>query len=134
MYKKVRTFLKEHKLQLIPYALGVGIVAGGYLLGTSYGPSWVSYLVGLPAMIGIAITALARVNDIKPNKNTWLWQLRRMGLTLAFATAVAFMYAPFSSTPLFPTWLGTLMFWGVFFTWLTTPNMPPWHKYITGER
>jgi hypothetical protein len=59
--------------------------------------------------------------------------LRRLGLILVGLGTFQFAVGPFSAHPKYPTWIGAMMAWGVALTWFTTPGMPPWLKYVTGE-
>lgn len=132
-FKRIGNFFHKERHRVITSFVAAGAVSGVYLAGNVYPPGLLSYLVGLPAMLGVVITALARVNDIGPERTSWSWQLRRLALTTTGATAVAYVYAPFGAASLYPTWLAVMAWWGFFLTWLTTPGMPPWHKYIFGE-
>jgi len=103
-----------------------------YTVGVTVKPGWITYALQLPALVIIAITALARVNDIGPDRTGLAWQARRVFLSMAGTAGLAFMVAPFSGGD-FPSWRGLLLAWGTAGTWLTTPGMPPWAKYIAGK-
>lgn len=133
MKSKILDLFNKEKHRVLVSALAAGGVTAFYLLASSYPPGLLSYLFTLPALIGVVITALARVNDIGSDRTAWSWQLRRIALTATGATAVAYMYAPFGANTMYPTWLAGLAWWGFFLTWFTTPGMPPWHKYVFGE-
>lgn len=126
-------FFHREKHRAAVSLLAAAAVTGVYMAGNIYPPGLLSYIVATPALVGVIFTALARVNDIGPERTSWSWQLRRLGLTMTGATAVAYLYAPFGSASLYPTWLAVIGWWGFFVTWLTTPGMPPWHKYIFGD-
>ena len=100
-------------------------------------------LCAIPALF-ILVTALARLNDIRRDQSSKRWWVRRMGLLMVFVAMVLriggyfFTFAPYWQQ------VTVLLFmWGVLLTWMTTPGMPPWWKYIsrndvspddTGER
>lgn len=128
---KVKELIDRRALVL---ALAVVIISIITTLGSSYTAGWLTYIASFPALIGLLITCLARINDISPTLTGWVWQARRFGLAIVGSTSVAFLYLPFSNYPLFPSWLVTSLFWGYFITWLSTPNMPPWYDYITRDR
>lgn len=94
-------------------------------------PGWGSYLATFPALSIIAATSLVRIVDMQG------WEIhhaiRRTGflMVLAFATAIA--VSPFTDTPTFPTWTMMVGCWGLAGCWLTTPNMPPWWKWVSGQ-
>ena len=131
--KTAKRFWMRERYRGVISALTAGAIAVGYVLTKDVAPGWASYFTSLPALVGVLITVLARVNDLGPDKIGWHWQIRRVGLTMVGATAAAFMYSPFSESQTFVTWLGCFAWWGFFLTWLTTPSMPPWHKYVFGD-
>lgn len=131
--KPINDFFHREKYRVLVSALAAVGVSMVYLLGSKYPPGLLSYVTTMPALAGVVITALARVNDIGPDRTSWSWQLRRLALTMTGATAVAYLYAPFGAYSMYPTWLAAIAWWGFFLTWLTTPGMPPWHKYIFGD-
>lgn len=120
-------------LNAVPVAATAIILASLYALGIVVKPGLITYCLSLPALAVIATTALARVNDIKKENDGWMWQLRRVGLTLVGTAAVVGVYSPITDPASFPTWKGLVLYYGFALTWLTTPNMPPWWKYISGE-
>jgi len=80
----------------------------------------------------VFLTSLARLNDITAMGKRW--QIRRLGLILTGASSVVLVVAPIiDETYAWPTWRFVALSWGFALTWLTTPGMPPWHKYISGE-
>lgn len=131
---KSRLKKAKNKLWLNRVAVAAmgGVVGLLYTLGVTVKPGWLTYAIQLPALIIIALTALARVNDIREDRVTWHWQARRLFLSMAGTAGVAFIFAPFGDGE-FPTWRGLLVAWGVAGTWLTTPGMPPWSEYIFGK-
>lgn len=83
------------------------------------------------AALLIAITALARLNDIRPLQKSKRWWLRRVGLLFVFVGMTMFMAAYF--TPITGYWddvRRVLTMYGFLFTMMTTPSMPPWWAYI----
>lgn len=84
----------------------------------------------IPAFL-ILITALARLNDIKRNQNSKRWWVRRMGLLGVFVSMTMFIAGFFFTFA--PYWRAVIALsglWGFLLTWMTTPGMPPWWKYI----
>ena len=83
------------------------------------------------AAIIILVTAVARLNDIKSAQKSVTWWVRRAGL-LMLVVAMAMVIAAHFMVPV-PYWYQTMwlcFIWGLALTWLTTPGMPPWHKYV----
>lgn len=84
----------------------------------------------IPAFL-ILVTALARLNDIKRSQNSKRWWVRRIGLLGVFVS-MTMLIAGFFFT-FAPYWRPVTALsglWGVLLTWMTTPGMPPWWKYI----
>ena len=80
----------------------------------------------------ILVTALVRLNDIGREKTSKRWWTRRLGLLLTFASMAMFISAYFTAYAPYWKQIQVAMFlWGVLLTWMTTPDMPPWHKLIT---
>lgn len=135
MFKRIRKLLTSQSKpvqQIIPAAFSGLILMAIFVLTAMVDPGWASWLVSAFALLIIAITALARLKDI--TLMGWQWQVRRIGLILVGAGAVMVAIAPLmEETFAWPTWRGCIIFWGFALTWLTTPSMPPWHKYISGE-
>jgi hypothetical protein len=121
------------KEQFLPIIASLVILIGAYTGSLFIPANWFTYLLSLPACVIILITALARLNDIKPAQSSARWHVRRAGLMLAGVAAMSFMTTPWTSPPLFPSWKAVMLMYGLALAWLTTPNMPPWWKYITGE-
>lgn len=112
-------------------AITAVVVVGAYYVGQSVGPSIWSYIVALPALAVILVTAVARVNDISPNKTSKRWQFRRAGLSISAGTAAAFLAVPLANANI--SWGTVAMLWGFALTWLTTPEMPPWWRWVSGR-
>lgn len=101
-------------------------------LTTSVKQGWASWGISVPALACVLITAVARIQDITANGPRWF--ARRIGLLLVASGALALIAAPIVGyTNSFPSWRACTLYWGFAITWITTPNMPPWHKYISGE-
>ena len=121
--------LKKH----IPLA---GVLAGLgalYATGVITEPSCLTYLMQVPALLILSFTALARVNDIGPERTGWIWQWRRVGLSLVGVASVSLVAAPFVEDYNWPSWKVLLLSWGFALSWISTPGMPPWWKYVSGE-
>ena len=139
--KEIKRFFRQYlvemkdvaKLQWRAFATAVIVLLAVYFGSVFIPPGVVTWLLILPPSLVVAITALARVNDIGPEKMQMHWHVRRLGLIMAGAGAVMLMATPFGETPAYPTWRVVVLVWGMALTWLTTPNMPPWWHYVTGE-
>jgi uncharacterized membrane protein YdjX (TVP38/TMEM64 family) len=84
----------------------------------------------IPAFL-ILITALARLNDIKRSQNSKRWWVRRLGLLGVFVSMTMFIAGFFFTfAPYWKQVIALAGLWGVLLTWMTTPGMPPWWKYI----
>lgn len=80
----------------------------------------------------ILVTALARLNDIKRSQNAKRWWVRRVGLLMVFVAMAMFIAGFFTTYAAYWSQIRQLFtLWGVLLTWMTTPGMPPWHKYIS---
>lgn len=103
-------------------------------------PGWLTYLLSAGAMVVIAVTALARLDDISPDQCSSRWQVRRAGLIMVGAASIGIGIEPvtilaFKGMPMedFPSWKEVMIRAGFALTWITTPHMPPWWRYISGE-
>lgn len=93
---------------------------------------WGTWAISLPAHLILIFTVAARVKDISATGPRWF--ARRIGLILVGMGALSLMTAPLVGYSLaFPSWRAVTLYWGFAVVWITTPNMPPWHKYISGE-
>jgi hypothetical protein len=84
-----------------------------------------------PALI-ILVTAVARLNDIKRDQRSPMWWARRVGLGATSVGMLMFLASFFAEPTRY--WNETMklaVLWGFALTWITTPNMVPWYKYIT---
>lgn len=132
----LRRYLIEAKdvarLQWRSFACGLILFGCFYVGSLTIEPGVVTYLLAFPAALIIALTSLARVNDIGVEHMGPVWHVRRVSLTLAGAGAVMVMASPFTGFgPV--TWRGVVLLWGVAGAFLTTPHTEPWWPYITGE-
>lgn len=95
-------------------------------------PGWVTWGLALPAWVIIVFTTLARVKDITAPGKRWI--ARRLFLTLAGAGCTALIAAPLLGYSFaYPAWYTVVTFWGVAGVMVTSPNQPPWWKYINGD-
>lgn len=130
-YRKLaQGFVQSQTLSLLT---GVFFVFALYFMSQAYPENMASYFVSMPALLIVTVTALARINDIGKKKQGIEWHIRRIGLILAGSGAATLLLSPLSETPKYPSWTGAMLFWGIALTWLTTPNMPPWEKYVFGK-
>lgn len=89
-------------------------------------------LVSSIAAIIILITAVARLNDIKKAQSSKRWWLRRLGLAMIIAAMMMVVSSYFVvGTPYWVPIQRLLGLWGFALTWITTPGMPPWWRYIS---
>ena len=138
--KETLKFLKQQaveakdvaKIQWKSFVIAVCIVMFFYLMSLIFAPGWVSYAFMVPPALIVALTALARVNDIGPEKMGRRWQWRKISLVMVGAGAVMVLSTPFIQSPMFPSWRGVILMWGFAGTWMTSPGMPPWDYYMTG--
>lgn len=80
----------------------------------------------------ILITALARLNDIKRTQSGKRWWSRRLGLLFVTVSMVMFIASYFTvEAPYWSQIRQLLGLWGFAITWITTPGMPPWWKWIS---
>lgn len=121
------------RLQWRPFVVTLLVIAGVYLGAALLRPGLATYLLSLPPALVIAVTALARVNDIGPEHMAWRWHVRRTSLVMAGTGAVMVIGAPLTETGYAIPWWGVVLIWGVGGAWLTTPGQPPWEDYITGK-
>ena len=122
--------LKEHS-NAIAGIITAGVIMIGYFVCNSLGYSMWSYIVALPALAIILITAIARVNDISKELQSKRWQARRVGLAVSAGASAALLAAPLAGAYMS---CGTAaLIWGFALTWLTTPGMPPWWRWISGR-
>lgn len=103
---------------------------------TSPGPLTLG--ISFVAMFVLGITALARLDDIEIEQSSSRWQVRRAGLIMSVGGAGMLVVSPLAnwiSGALihYPTWSETILYCGVALTWITTPHMPPWWRYVTGQ-
>lgn len=134
LFRKIKIQTRDKiKEQIIPICVGFIMLVAAYVASLTIPANWFTYLAIVPPSVVVLITALARLNDIKPDQKGKRWHVRRAGLILAGIGAMSFIGSPWAHSPLFPSWKAVMLMYGLALAWLTTPNMPPWWKYITGE-
>lgn len=115
------------------------IITGFFGLSTLYmvdmyiPPGWLSWLLALPALVIIFLTALARLDSMTIDDMSMRAQFKRLSMATAGSAAIAYAIAPFATPSMFPTWLMTGFAWSVAGAWMTTPAQPKWWTLITGE-
>lgn len=122
-----------HKLAVLGVAVAGVFV---YMTDIAIPRGWFSYYAQFPALCILAVTALARVNDIRPERTAWIWQLRRVGLSFTGVAAVSYLMVPMSAQAIeigAPSWKSVLLAWGMALAWISDPNQPPFWKYVSGE-
>lgn len=86
----------------------------------------------ITAALIILITAIARLNDIKRSQRSKRWWVRRVGLLFVSASMVMLIMSYFSiASPYWNPSMRIMALWGFALSWLTTPGMPPWWRYIS---
>lgn len=138
--KETVNFMKKYlmegwdvaKLQWKSFVMAVMVIAFFYLMSLEFLPGWMSYLFTVPPAFVVAITALARVNDIGPERMGRRWEFRKISLIMTGTGAVMILVTPFTESPAFPTWRSVILLYGFAGAWMTTPGMPPWDYYVTG--
>lgn len=120
------------RIQWKSFVIAVMVMAFFYVMSLAFPPGWVSYAFMVPPALVVALTALARVNDIGPEQMGRRWQFRKISLILVGAGAVMVLSTPFIQAPAFPSWRGVVIMYGFAGSWMTTPGMPPWDYYMTG--
>lgn len=79
----------------------------------------------------IMLISVARLNDIDREKNEKRWWFRRLGLLMVFVSMVMTIAAYFTITAPYWDMIRKILFiWGIAISWITTPNQPPFWKYI----
>lgn len=80
----------------------------------------------------ILITALARLNDIRRTQTSKRWWVRRVGLLFVSVSMVMMIASYFTvATPYWNQVTRLIGLWGFALTWITTPGMPPWWRYVS---
>lgn len=124
--------MKLSKLSSIQAILAAVIVVASMWLVEAAGVGWLTWGLSLPPLAVIILTALARAYDIKDLSARGF--TRKMGMILVAASAASLLVSPLLGYTLsFPLWRQVMLYWGFALAWLTTPNMPPWWKYVSGE-
>lgn len=123
---------------LLPVLSCVLLVNGFYIASRYIGPGWTTWACSTICIVLMALTAWARLNDIAADKTAFHWQLRRIGLVLVVGGCVGIVFSPWvnirgQSIPDFPSWKEVMFRLGILLAWMTTPFMPPWYRYISGE-
>jgi uncharacterized membrane protein len=126
--------IKGHRFKSWPgLFLNMGVLGGAYYLVSNKPIGWLTYWLIAPPCSIILLTAIARVNDMSAEARSWKWHLRKLGFILSGTAAVAYLTIPFTVAAHWPAWSSVMLAWGVATAWLTTPNMIPWWRYISGE-
>ena len=114
--------LTKKMLSALQAILAACIIGASMWLVEASGVGWFTYtLSAIP--LGIIMDT------------TWRGFARKIGMILVASSAASLLAAPllgyFGS---FPLWRHVMLYWGFALAWLTTPNMPPWWKYISGGK
>lgn len=117
----------------IACAVTLGAVVAAYLLGVYVSPGMISHLASVIPLGILCVTAIARVNDIGKDKVEKRWHVRRAGLSIVAGASAIAMLGPLAGLTAYPAWGTVALYWGFALTWLTTPEMPPWWRWISGK-
>lgn len=90
-----------------------------------------TWLISLPAVIVVGITAIARANDITKESSEPVWVVRKVGLALVAGACMFVILQPFTNSDVI-SWRTVLFSYGLAMCWTTTPGAQPWFDYITG--
>lgn len=93
------------------------------------------YLLAAPAWAILAITAAARLSDMRREQWAITDHVRRLGLIGVGVMAVVMLASPFTEDTWWysaPSWRSAGLGWSWALVWLTTPAMPPWWDFILG--
>lgn len=123
---------KFTKGKLLSALSAIACLVVTYIVIQHPSPSFGTWVSGLPAALIVAVTALVRGNEIPVEVDSWRSHMRRAGFFFAGIGAISFMISPLKG--FWPGWNAWFMVWGIACAWLTTPNMPPWWNYITGQK
>lgn len=130
--KKWLSTLSNNQQQVLPFVASAVLIILLFWMGTSIDRGWGSWAASAPALLVIVITALARLKDM--TDTGFISFLRRNGFILSGCAAVGLLTAPllgYSNS--FPSWRAVFFFWGYALVLFTSPNQPPWNKYIDGS-
>lgn len=116
--------------QILPSLVLTILLGLAYYVTRVVPPGWITYWASFGALVIVWLTAVARLNDIKARGKKW--HVRRLGMLLVGLAATGMMAMPLFPERDFPSWMEVGMRWGLACAWLTTPNMVPWWKYISG--
>jgi len=131
--------IQRAKLHFWPFVLMVFMIMVFYVASATIPPGWTTFWLSAASLAVTAITALARLNDLGSEFSSKRWQVRRFGLMAVGAAAIGLMMEPIivwlSGHPMvdFPTWREVMLRFGFALVWITTPHMPPWWRYISGQ-
>lgn len=124
--------VSKSMLSVLQAGLAAMIVTASMWLVEAAGVGWLTWSLGVPPLLIIIITAIARAYDIEDQSLRGF--ARKMGMVLVAASAASLLVSPLLGyTMSFPLWRQVMLYWGIALAWLTTPNMPPWWKYINGQ-
>ncbi len=118
---------------IMPFFYIVAAVMAFYIASVTVPSGLITYATSLVMLGVIGSTALARLNDIRQEQTQARWQMRRLGLMMVFAACLWSIIAPLSGHSSMPTWKEVMLYSGFALTWVTTPGMPPWWRYISGD-
>lgn len=89
------------------------------------------YIISTLAMLVVALTMLARANDLRWQKGV-IWQVRLVGFAAAGFTAMCIPVVELYYRE-FPNFLETVFRVGLMCVFVTTPYLPPWWRWISGK-
>lgn len=131
--------IERAKLHFWPFVLMVIMIMAFYAASATIPPGWITYWMSAVSLSITAVTALARLNDLGSEFSSKRWQVRRFGLMAVGAASIGLVAEPlivwFNGHPMidFPTWREVMLRFGFSLVWITTPHMPPWWRYVSGQ-
>lgn len=89
------------------------------------------FLVSTASLLVITITMLARANDLRWQPG-FKWQVRLVGFILCGTAPIGIVGAEWM-TGVYPSPYEACFRLGLAFVFVTTPYLPPWWKWISGQ-
>lgn len=128
-----KQFVGLKKLHAAQAICATGVLGLVYWLSTVVPSGPLTWALVVPADLIIALTTLARVNDMTQQQTGWRSQLHRISYLLAGVAAVGYLFLELEGHPQYPPWKSVMLQWGIALNWLSAPGLPPWHRYMSGD-
>jgi len=88
------------------------------------------HLIDIFCSVVVIITAVARLNDMRKEQHEIRWWVRRAGMLIVTLAALFNIFSALYPAAFIEV-VHTALLLGFTIAWVTTPNHPPWWKYIT---